>query len=512
MPRRSGAQIIRNPRKDGSVTFGLRVRAGGEDEVVPLGNSGDGWDEARVEVARKQLLAKIELGLWTPGRGDPSGESEHEPSFRELATDWLTDRRRNPAIRPKTIELNESQLTRYLLPFFGDVLPSQITPQKIKDYRRGIHEDNAHIRAAAEAGKPLIDPRTHHRIRTLGNESINKTLRVLAQILDEAEDANWIDRNPARSPRMREPPERRRRRGALDLDELLCLLEAASQLDARRHSARTLERADIVRALRDDVGLEWKAIAKRLKLAPSSPFYLYGCHAYDPDTLVIGRRRAVIATLGLAGPRVTELCQLDNKDTDLTKARFFVQDSKTEAGVRDVDIHGRLLSELLIYRAQLGAGEMNDPAFPSLTGNRRSKDNVRLGVVDPVVARANEIRASRKQPPIHVHVTPHTFRRTYITYMLAAGHDIPYVQSQVGHLDPTVTLAVYAQLIRRPDREQLRQELRAFLDTPIAEADQSGQSARARTPQIERNRTQTGAQIDGLRRVEKAGKGIKLLP
>jgi integrase len=196
--------------------------------------------------------------------------------------------------------------------------------------------------------------------------------------------------------------------------------------------------------------MEWKAIGKRLKLAPSTAFYLYGCHETDPDTLVIGPRRAVIVTLGLAGPLVTELCELDNKDEDLAKARFFIQDSKTEAGLRDVDIHGRLLSELLIHRTQVGSGELDAPAFPTRTGNRRSKDNVRLRIVDPVVAHANEIRASRKQPPIHVHVTPHTFRRTYITYMPAAGHDIPYVQSQVGHLDPTVTLAVYAQLIRAP--------------------------------------------------------------
>jgi hypothetical protein len=150
MPRPTAVQITRDSRKDGSVTFGLRVRAGGRDERVPLGNSHDGWDEIRVETARKQLLAKIELGLWTPGTGDPATDTDEEPTFRELATDWLDDRKRNPAIRPRTIELNESQLTRYLLPFFGDLLASRITSQKIKEYRRRIHEENAQIRAAAD--------------------------------------------------------------------------------------------------------------------------------------------------------------------------------------------------------------------------------------------------------------------------------------------------------------------------------------------------------------------------
>jgi integrase len=140
---------------------------------------------------------------------------------------------------------------------------------------------------------------------------------------------------------------------------------------------------------------------------------------------------------------------------------------------------------------------------------RRSKDNVRLGVINPVVRCANEIRAAGKQPPIHVHVTPHTFRRTYITYMLAAGHDIPYVQSQVGHLDPTVTLAVYAQLIRRPDREQLRHEIRSFLDTPVSVVDRSAAPAPDRTasPHL---REQIRTQVHGLRHGEKAGKGMRL--
>lgn len=509
MPRPASVQITRDPRKDGSVTFGLRVRTGGGDGRVPLGNSHDGWSEFRVQAARKQLLAKIELGLWTLGTDGTASDADEEPTFREIATDWLEDRKRNPAIRPRTTELNESQLTRYLLPFFGSLLPSQITSQKIKEYRRRIHEENAQIRAAADTGRPMVDHRTARRLRTLGNESINKTLRTLAQVLDEAEDATWIDRNPARGKRTREPLERRRRRGALDIDEFVSLLEAATELDRTRHSSRTLERAAAVRALRDDAGMEWKAIGKRLKLAPSTALYLYGCHEIDRDALVVGRRRAVIATLGLAGPRVTELCQLDNKDMDLTKARFFVQDSKTEAGVRDVDIHGRLLNELQLYRAQFGATEIDEPAFPTLAGTRRTKDNVRLRVVDPVVARANEIRATRKQPPIHLHVTPHTFRRTYITYMLAAGHDIPYVQSQVGHLDPTVTLAVYAQLIRRPDRDQLRQDLRAFLETPLTEADAPAISADPPTAQVGGNRTQATAQINVLTRIERPEKAAQ---
>ena len=115
-----------------------------------------------------------------------------KPTFRELATDWLDARKQNPAIRPRTIELNEWQLRRYLAPFFGDLLPSQITSDKVKQYRRRIHAENTHIRAAAEADAPLRDPRSRQPLRTLSNDSINKTLRTLAAILDEAEDVGFV--------------------------------------------------------------------------------------------------------------------------------------------------------------------------------------------------------------------------------------------------------------------------------------------------------------------------------
>jgi integrase len=39
--------------------------------------------------------------------------------------------------------------------------------------------------------------------------------------------------------------------------------------------------------------------------------------------------------------------------------------------------------------------------------------------------------------------------------MLAAGFDLPYVQEQVGHQDPTTTLKIYAQGVRAPPHPSL---------------------------------------------------------
>jgi hypothetical protein len=187
------------------------------------------------------------------------------------------------------------------------------------------------------------------------------------------------------------------------------------------------------------------------------------CCTDDTDTRTIGMPRAIIASLGLAGPRVGDSCGLDNKDVVLAKARFHIDDAKTEAGIRTVDMHPRLLEELTSNYAGRPRAAVDAPAFPTRVGTRRDRDNVLKRVVTPALARANELRASRDEPPVRVHLTPHTFRRTYVTFMVAAGCDLPYIQARVGHVDPTTTLRIYAQMITRSDRDQLRAEIRELL-------------------------------------------------
>ena len=93
-------------------------------------------------------------------------------------------------------------------------------------------------------------------------------------------------------------------------------------------------------------------------------------------------RRALVATLVLAGLRVSELCALDKQDVDLPKGKIYVRDSKTEAGVRVVDIRPRLLDELRAYAAGMAGGSMGDPFFPTRTGRRRDRKNVLSRVVE----------------------------------------------------------------------------------------------------------------------------------
>src|SRR6185437_6260296 len=60
-------------------------------------------------------------------------------------------------------------------------------------------------------------------------------------------------------------------------------------------------------------------------------------------------RRAMIATLGLAGFRIGEMMDLRVAQVDLQRGRFKLADAKTEAGVREVEITLYLRDELLDY-------------------------------------------------------------------------------------------------------------------------------------------------------------------
>src|SRR5205823_1909144 len=91
-------------------------------------------------------------------------------------------------------------------------------------------KEAAELRRAVQAGAVLRD-RRGRRVRPLGPPMIRKLTDCLATILDEAVDDRHLERNPARSRRMRikvpKPP-----RTFLEMDELVALTDAAGEQDA----------------------------------------------------------------------------------------------------------------------------------------------------------------------------------------------------------------------------------------------------------------------------------------
>ena len=211
------------------------------------------------------------------------------------------------------------------------------------------------------------------------------------------------------------------------------------------------------------------------------------------------RRRAVLAALCIAGPRISELTNAPRARLDLYGGRLRVGEAKTEAGLRDLELTAFLLDEL---RTHLGAipaklRESHGPAmpvFPTGTGGRLSASNVRNRLLNETVRRVNKRRAKAGRMLLPERVTPHTLRRTFASLALAAGRDPRWVMAQLGHTDARLTLNLYAQVMQRqrvdealiwqlmrfPDEPRERRSGRAF-ETKIETTDASTAPARQKS-------------------------------
>ena len=214
---------------------------------------------------------------------------------------------------------------------------------------------------------------------------------MLAQVLDVAAEHGWVTvANPARGKRRRLRSERPRRTW-LELHELRALLDAA------------------------------------------------------------GDHRALLATMAMGGLRVGELVELRWGAVDLANARLQVVDSKTEAGRRTVDLSPDLRDELLAKKAAAFNAEPGDLVFPTRTGTKRDRHNVRSRVLAGAVERANKKLADDGHAPI-VGVTNHSLRRTFASLLYEAGASPSYVMGQMGHTSASMALEVYSRMMSR-DRD-----------------------------------------------------------
>jgi len=434
---RGTGQVLAYDRKDGLTSWYLRVRAYGSRHRVNLGTELDGWTQARARIELQNVLAKIQAGLWEPPA--PQATALDDPTFHQFASSWLA--RRRPSYKQRTYEHYRYLLTHHLLPAFAAVRLSQLDYAAIDRYVEAKQLEGEEIREATRRGLTLTNA-SGRRKRPLANSTINATVELLIGVLDEAVRRKLLVVNPAREKGLR-LKEQRPRGNVLEIDELEDLLAGAAEID-QKVTPKVLERGATARALRDR-GVPWKEIGRRLGVAEATAIYYTQQHSRQRTSA----RRTIIACLVGAGLRNTELCRIDIRDVDFAHGTINVADAKTEAGVRKVDLSPMLRDELLAWRAP------ESPFFPTRAGSRRDKDNINARVIRPAVRRANERRALRDLPPLPARVTAHTLRRTYISMMFAAGAEIPYVMAQVGHGDSKVTLEIYAQVLKRRDREQI---------------------------------------------------------
>jgi integrase len=242
----------------------------------------------------------------------------------------------------------------------------------------------------------------------LNATSINKTIGRVAQVLEVAVEYDLIARNPARGKNRRLKSVRYRGTFLESATEIAALLDGAAEVDATGRSA---------------------------------PF-----------------RRALLAVLVFGGLRIDEALSLRWRHVSLPARTMRVVDSKTDAGVRVVDLRPALVDALVEMRARSG-GAPDARVFGTATGGKHSASNVRNRLLATAVERADVRLAKDDHPPLPEPLTPHSLRRTFASVLLTLGEPVPYVMEQLGHTDPAVSLGIYARVMRRSegDVQRLRQ-------------------------------------------------------
>jgi integrase len=403
------------------------------------------WADGRtvsfyLRVPYRGRRVRVDLGTNLEGWSEQRAQVELEKVMGQIERGTWTPPTSRP--RPQRIDASIETVTvtasRWWEKRRGDLAPTTRA-----DYRWRLDYvlDYLGSEATADMVAQRVDEfRGWLQRQGLSPRSVNMVLDILAQVLDDAIDYGLLDANPARGKRRRVKVPK---------------------------SRRTFLEPDMVVDMLDVAG-EWEA---------SLPEHQrYG-------------RRALLATLCLAGPRIAELTQARRGQLDIHGGRLRVG-SKTDAGHRDIEITAYLADELRSHLASVPAriGRAHGPRTPIFPSQKRkplNASNVRNRLLNGttgrkatptrraeppivgVVQRVNERRAGVGKMLLPDHVTPHTLRRTFASLALAAGRDPRWVMGQMGHTDSRLTLNVYAQIIQRQRvDDDLIWQLMRFPDEP----------------------------------------------
>ena len=172
-------------------------------------------------------------------------------------------------------------------------------------------------------------------------------------------------------------------------DEIVSLLNASASLDVAvvQPQSRRLRGACV--SLRRD-GLTYAQIASKLGIVEGTVGYHLRRQAHVAAP-VMPMYRALIHVLLIAGLRISEALALRCEDIDLFHLNIYVEESKTDAGRREVHIHEPLEEVLLAYKEARGdAWTKGSLAFGSRNGTPLSRHNVARRTMPRLVEEANK--------------------------------------------------------------------------------------------------------------------------
>jgi integrase len=424
MGKRKEGSVVQRP-VNGGTTFALRFSAYGEPRYVTLGTNYDGWDVHAAETELANIMADVRRQIWVPpDQNKPPARSSHADTEQDIPTlRAFTERKlaaREHQVEERTHEHDEWALRLYLWPYFGDWSMSDFTDVASIDDFRDFLSGLSHTRLKAiKAGRPLRDA-NGQMLRPLSASTINRIIGKLGPYLELAVEYDWVPRNIAIGKNRRLKVKKKRPVHIDTAQQVEALIVAAGQLDL---TAR------------------WRC----------------------------SDRRAIVATLLLAGPRAGEVCALLWRDVDLANRRISIGRSKTAAGLREIPMAPALHRELTLHRARSENPGPDDLVFPTSTGRARNKDNLRERMLHPCLAVADELLLAAAEVPLPHGVTPHKLRHAFASIMVACGEDPARVQRWIGHTDPRFTMKVYTHMMARSPEERAHLKTLVYGEMPASE-------------------------------------------
>jgi integrase len=430
-----------------------------ERERITLGLEEDGWNEITANRKLEEYLQQARAGVYRPPV-ESSPPRDLDPTFHEFSSHWLEQKRAE--LSKGAYDDYRNLLVRHLLPFFATSRLTEITYERVQEYRAERLRTSRALRQACEAGFPLIEHDARGRERRqpiFGARQINASIDLLARILARAvkSDSYLLDRNSATDAELRVKRKKQPARRHLEADEVLDLLAAAIELD-NPVSVATVERARLVQHLRDVMQLKWKAIAAELGCAEATAIWLYRRQAEPSPERQL---RTAIALLTLAGGRNQETAWLTWDELDFSHQRIVVDESKSRP--REIEMSPFLVEELMLHHRDLArrpAGR--DLVLLTRDGKRRTRHNLNHNVIKPVVERANQRRQRRGVSTLPPNITPHTLRRTFVTMSAQRGKSLSWIVGQIGHHDFTTTHRYYLQATSLESLPHIQRCLRAL--------------------------------------------------
>ena len=168
------------------------------------------------------------------------------------------------------------------------------------------------------------------------------------------------------------------------------------------------------------------------------------------DAVTTQKYHALFRLAIMSGCRQGELLGLKWPDVDWEANQIRIErtfnnqawyDVKTAASKRRIDIGPKMMAELRRWKFACMPNKKN-LVFPNESGQPMNHNNMVNRHFNPALKKAGIDR-----------IRFHDLRHTYASLLIEQGENIKYIQSQLGHSTPTVTLNVYAHLMKPENQE-----------------------------------------------------------